>query len=160
MMISDAELWNFRSKQEEKNIFVIPVLYVVVYCKGYTVKIKKEIKDHFKLKMTQGDKKTKCGTMHKTTSSSMFDKKCYVVTIWWCIWGWAGWRCCHQGIWWNMSCTFFSQGLDDARVHKHTYKQTDTHTHTCTSISISVTLRAAKRPADSHPKWGTWKPTN
>lgn len=36
------------------------------------------------------------------------------VTIWWCTWGWAGWRCCRRGRWWSRSCTSVSLGPNDA----------------------------------------------
>lgn len=71
-------------------------------------------------------------------------------TIWWCIWGWVGWRCCRPGIWWNRSCTCVLSDQTDVAERIHTM-QTNASVHKRTTNGLKTRPPGApKNPLSSH----------
>lgn len=77
-------------------------------------------------------------------------KNSWVVTIWWCIWGWVDWQCCHLEIWWSMSCISVSLAPDGAVAETHALAQWAKGKYP--PISISAHART------DHKAW--WEPGN
>lgn len=77
-------------------------------------------------------------------------KNSWVVTIWWCTWGWVDWQCCHLEIWWSMSCISVSLAPDGAVAEAYVLAQRAKSRYP--PISISVHART------DHEAW--WQPGN
>lgn len=99
----------FFLKRENENI---PVLYVIVYCQGNTVRTDNNMEN-----ISKHHKAARKTSVSKTSFN--LAKNSPVVTIWWCIWGWVDWLCCRLEIWWNTSCISVSLGPDGAVAQAH-----------------------------------------